>query len=283
MRLNMNSTFCNYPDGLRDHSPAEAVAAMGSAVGQGRPLPRGSLPCFPVGYIICKDVLITVANSTTMSDQQKAHMLKKSQTSSGCLCFSYNRASESQTDGSAASFQAANNGMVIRIPGPQILGYIQQLMPDDLSSSYDPALSLANEFYLPEDIASGAPLATARAFKGTDGLSSGDKYKSYNFDIPATEKAKDKATEKPSDKPVEATASRGYESVGSNRVEGSADRGGSGTQSGGKSPRNATEPGGTGTSTDVKTKLNSLLNFENEVFRELVKDAVKEALHSGQL
>ncbi|KAI8942298.1 hypothetical protein NX059_000377 [Plenodomus lindquistii] len=43
----------------------------------------------------------------------------------------------------------ASDGMIIRVPGPQILAYIQQVVPNDASEAYNPAHALGTEFYLP--------------------------------------------------------------------------------------------------------------------------------------
>ena len=44
----------------------------------------------------------------------------------------------------------ASDGMIVRIPGPQILAYVQQIVPQDTSGQYDPEKSLGKSFYLPQ-------------------------------------------------------------------------------------------------------------------------------------
>lgn len=107
------------------------------------------LPSYPVGYIICKDVYMELSGFDISTAESKQHLNEQFQASGGCLFFSFNTSSESSRDSSSASVEMASDGMIIRIPGPQILGYVQQVMPKDETKSYDPALSLGTEFYLP--------------------------------------------------------------------------------------------------------------------------------------
>lgn len=78
--------------------------------------------------------------------------------------------------------QYADTEMLIRIPGPQILGYIQQLVPQDRSTAFDPAKSLASEFYLPpplnKDLAKNTD--TPAATSGTSGGSGANTLKTSN-------------------------------------------------------------------------------------------------------
>lgn len=145
MKNTASMKFANWAAGTN----AETLADGFRSTDQPTKLATGLLPCYPVGYILCKDALIKLSGMALATSTSKTHLLEKSQSSGGFLFFSYSRASESQHDTSRATFQTASDGIIIRIPGPQILGYVQQLVPADESIPYDPAQSLGKEFYLP--------------------------------------------------------------------------------------------------------------------------------------
>ena len=153
MKGNSSMSFSTYPPNADAGATAASIAE--SFRKSTRPVsslpPTSLLPAFPVGYILCKDVLIKISNMNLESTEEKRHVLERSQSSGGFLCFSYNKASEGSSDTSRATFELASDGMLVRIPGPQILGYIQQIVPKDNSTPYDPKQSLGKEFYLPPE------------------------------------------------------------------------------------------------------------------------------------
>ncbi|KAE8229463.1 hypothetical protein CF326_g5566, partial [Tilletia indica] len=104
------------------------------------------LPAFPVGYIIVKDTQIKVRTSSSDSKSSKDTMMKDSSRSGGILCFSYSASENSASESSASASTEASDGIVVNIPGPQILGYIMQLMPKDQSNNFG---EHKEEVYLP--------------------------------------------------------------------------------------------------------------------------------------
>ena len=148
-KYNESMAFSTYPKDLGDDATPVTIADTFRKTARPAPMPESLLPAYPVGYILCKDVYIQCSNMNTSTKEQRDHLLEKSQSSGGFLCFSYNTASETQKDSSTAAFEIASDGMIVRIPGPQILGYIQQIVPRDQSVAYDTLQSLGKEFYLP--------------------------------------------------------------------------------------------------------------------------------------
>ncbi|KAI1880301.1 hypothetical protein JX265_001922 [Neoarthrinium moseri] len=152
MKNNKNTTFNTWQQ-LDKKKPEDVAKAFRTGVETNTTVPstkEGSLlPAYPVGYILCKDVFIKVSNMSMSAKEEREHMVKRSQSSGGFLFFHYNRASEESSDSSQATFEMASDGMIVRIPGPQILGYVQQIVPNDDSEAYDPQKSLGKEFYLP--------------------------------------------------------------------------------------------------------------------------------------
>ena len=227
MKGNSSMSFSTYPPNADAGATAASIAE--SFRKSARPInslpPTSLLPAFPVGYILCKDVLIKVSNMNLESTEEKRHMLERSQSSGGFLCFSYSKASEGSSDTSRATFELASDGMLVRIPGPQILGYIQQIVPKDNSTPYDPKDSLGKEFYLPpvlspdlsknqNDLISGAGGIDRGAAHGLPGQQElrDPKYAEYKFGVAQTSMSntpKPKPTAKPthgSGKPTHAIA-----------------------------------------------------------------------------
>ncbi|KAJ3489873.1 hypothetical protein NLI96_g1832 [Meripilus lineatus] len=106
------------------------------------------LPGYTIGFIICKDITIKISYSKTNVEDKKSNMSKSSQSSGGCLCWSYSNGSSSNQSDNSHSFQSAQDGCIIRIPGPQILGYIIQLTPNDTTDKMPD--KLPDNFFIPD-------------------------------------------------------------------------------------------------------------------------------------
>jgi hypothetical protein len=106
------------------HDIEQAAAAIRE---NGPDKPTGYLVAFPVGYILVKDCVIKITSSSADTSAFKSHFDQQSESSGGFLCFSHSSASCSKETG---------EGIVVRIPGPQILGYIMQLTGKDESQPF---------------------------------------------------------------------------------------------------------------------------------------------------
>ncbi|TCD60728.1 hypothetical protein EIP91_009622 [Steccherinum ochraceum] len=128
------------------------------------------LPAFPVGYILCKDITIKIFESDSSTTSSNNEMMKQASASGGVLCFSYSQSSSSSSSDSSYSFQSCTDGCIVRIPGPQILGYIMQLTDNDNTTNM-PA-KLPSDFFIPDadyDAAVSGPAAAlgpSRAIAG---------------------------------------------------------------------------------------------------------------------
>ncbi|KAF9523778.1 hypothetical protein CPB83DRAFT_653092 [Crepidotus variabilis] len=92
------------------------------------------LPAFPTGFVICKDITIKIHLSLEEIEKQRNEMESHATNSAGVLCFSTNSSGTSKESDQAYGFQAVADGCVIRIPGPQILGYIMQFTDPDTTT-----------------------------------------------------------------------------------------------------------------------------------------------------
>ncbi|KXJ90366.1 hypothetical protein Micbo1qcDRAFT_205214 [Microdochium bolleyi] len=117
----------------------EADAIVSNAVNK----PTGYLAAFPVGYVLVKDCTIKVTAKAVHSNAFKSDFDERSESSGGFLCFSHSSGSRSSSDSSSSKTVATSDGVVIRIPGPQILGYMMQLTGKDQSQQAElPRISL---------------------------------------------------------------------------------------------------------------------------------------------
>ncbi|THH31486.1 hypothetical protein EUX98_g2707 [Antrodiella citrinella] len=106
------------------------------------------LPAWPVGYILCKDITIKISESESKTGATKRSMAQDASASGGVLCFSYSQSSSSSGSENLYSFQQCSDGCVVRIPGPQILGYIMQLPDPD--KTVDMPKKLPADFFIPD-------------------------------------------------------------------------------------------------------------------------------------
>ncbi|KAF8165904.1 hypothetical protein B0H34DRAFT_780581 [Crassisporium funariophilum] len=92
---------------------------------------KNLLPAFPVGFLICKDITIKIHMESNDMKKAGEEMEKYSATSAGILCFSTSSSNTSKASDKSYAFNQTEDGCVIRIPGPQILGYILQFTDSD--------------------------------------------------------------------------------------------------------------------------------------------------------
>ncbi|KAF9525728.1 hypothetical protein CPB83DRAFT_885381 [Crepidotus variabilis] len=155
--------------GIGNMSAAEAEAACNE-------LNKYMLPAYPTGFVICKDITIKIQLSSSDIQKQASEMETYAATSAGILCFSTSSTDSSKQSDKAYGFKAVSDGCVIKIPGPQILGYILQFtdpdtttvipdtLPDgflisdaDYDSTFTPAHALAPTAVEDKDKASTTP------------------------------------------------------------------------------------------------------------------------------
>ncbi|KAJ7907565.1 hypothetical protein B0H13DRAFT_2501759 [Mycena leptocephala] len=110
---------------------------------------HGLMPGFPVAFLVCKDIVIRVTHDASSSSDQKAVDSKSAASSGGFLCFSFSQSSSSSSSATSSNFQAYSNGYIIKIPGPQILGYMIQKTDSD-EAQLMPA-ELPADFFIPDD------------------------------------------------------------------------------------------------------------------------------------
>lgn len=131
----------------KDHSKAVDSAIINAT----KPVPPSFLPCFPTGYILAKDVLIKISRFKIRTVQDKKYLDEKTTSGGSFLFFSTAKTTQKTTDSSSSNFQMASDGMIVRIPGPQIIGYIQQMLPWDGTHKFNKSEALRPDIFLPGD------------------------------------------------------------------------------------------------------------------------------------
>lgn len=93
-------------------------------------------PAFPVSFLIAKDVTIKIQTSETDTQTIANSLSQSSSASGGFLCFSCSHSSSS--DSNSKSFYSGSSGsnIIIKIPGPQILGWFLEFVSKDNSQPY---------------------------------------------------------------------------------------------------------------------------------------------------
>ncbi|KAJ7452613.1 hypothetical protein FB451DRAFT_1050784, partial [Mycena latifolia] len=114
----------------------------------GQKNPSGALTGFPIGILIAKDIVIKVVHTGTTSENTRKTDTEAAASSGGFLCFSYSQSSSSNSTSQSKGFQTFSNGYVIKIPGPQILGYMIQKTAAD-ATEVMPA-TLPEGFLIPD-------------------------------------------------------------------------------------------------------------------------------------
>ena len=97
-----------------------------------------SLPAYPVGMVIAKDITIKIKQDASQSKATRQVLASSTTAGGGFLGFScnYSAASSSLTDTTFHGQQG--DYFYIRIPGPQILGYYLQFVAPDNAQPYEP-------------------------------------------------------------------------------------------------------------------------------------------------
>ncbi|KAF2821590.1 hypothetical protein CC86DRAFT_373444 [Ophiobolus disseminans] len=124
------------------------------------------LPTWPISFIVAKDIHILMQGGKNYSKDQVADMQKKMDSGGGCLCFSTSKSEASSEHRTAAATSYEQNRLSIKIPAPQIIGWVSNFSPPDLSQPTYKAME-TGEFktQLQEKLNTTPPLTIAE--KGT--------------------------------------------------------------------------------------------------------------------
>lgn len=94
------------------------------------------LPAYPVAFIVAKDVTIKFTLDQSAMSEANSYMQENSSVGGGFLCFSASHASSSTKRSQAYYFESKGTDITIKIPGPQILGWVLEYVPADESKAY---------------------------------------------------------------------------------------------------------------------------------------------------
>ena len=89
------------------------------------------MPSWTTGFVVAKDVHILFKSDEAFTAEHVSDIQKSSQTGGGFLCFSCSKSESSSDHRTEAQVVATGNTLSIKIPAPQILGWISELCPED--------------------------------------------------------------------------------------------------------------------------------------------------------
>lgn len=92
---------------------------------------KAILPCFPVAFVVAKDVTIRFQTTQSSLSAVKSVVDSRSSAGGGFLCFSVSSSSASHSETSGLSSKTEGNVISITMPGPQILGWFLEFTPKD--------------------------------------------------------------------------------------------------------------------------------------------------------
>lgn len=98
--------------------------------------PEGLLAAYPVAFVVAKDMTLRIEDHATANVVAKAMKETSSTVGGGFLCFSASHASAGRSTAESTYHGAFDDYYYIRIPGPQIIGWILQLTDPDLAEDY---------------------------------------------------------------------------------------------------------------------------------------------------
>ena len=92
-----------------------------------------AFPCFPVAFIIARDVTIKFSSDTSMSNSFAQSVEDHSSSGGGFFIFGGNSSSSSNSSRSNSCATSSANSVTVRFTSPQILGYYLEATPADES------------------------------------------------------------------------------------------------------------------------------------------------------
>lgn len=93
-------------------------------------------PCFPVAFVIAKDVTIRLTNENAMSSTVRSAMQEQVSRGGGIFCFRGSSSSSTESSSHESKVQNTSKGLTIKFPGAQILGWYLEKTPKDESSFF---------------------------------------------------------------------------------------------------------------------------------------------------
>ena len=91
------------------------------------------LPSWTTAFIVVKDVHIVMTSQSTFTSSQIDDMKRASSSGGGFLCFQASKSSSGSEHRNSFSMKSDERKISIDIPAPQIIGWVSQLAPEDIS------------------------------------------------------------------------------------------------------------------------------------------------------
>ncbi|KAG8914947.1 hypothetical protein FRC00_009358 [Tulasnella sp. 408] len=89
------------------------------------------LPAYPVAFIVAKDVTIKLTTDTSQTKMENSVIQEHVNAGGSCFGISVAAAGQSGSSTQSAYSSVDKNAVTIKVPGPQIVGWIMQCTPED--------------------------------------------------------------------------------------------------------------------------------------------------------
>ena len=99
---------------------------------------RSVFPCYPVAFVIAKDITIRFSSSNSFSDVTRSAFEEHSSKGGGFFCFRGSSSTSDSGQKESSRINSNSKSITIRYPGPQILGYYLEVTPEDESAHLYP-------------------------------------------------------------------------------------------------------------------------------------------------
>lgn len=101
-------------------------------------------PCYPTAFIIAKDISLSFSFTESETSCFKSALESHAAKGGGFFCFRGSSASSTSSSESKADEKGKHVEVSIKLPGPQIIGYYQEIVPTDSSRPLNNDASLNN-------------------------------------------------------------------------------------------------------------------------------------------
>jgi hypothetical protein len=92
---------------------------------------RCLLPSWPTAFIILKDVHIIMRSEAVFTTNEVSDMKRAMDAGGGILCFRVSKSSSSSEHRAMSAMSHDQHSVSIKIPGPQIIGWLSEFAPED--------------------------------------------------------------------------------------------------------------------------------------------------------
>ncbi|OQE40114.1 hypothetical protein PENCOP_c006G08050 [Penicillium coprophilum] len=115
-------------------APSEVIAALtGKDTEKLNQAQKAMIPAWTKSFLIVKDLHVILSTENDLHDSAASDVQKSMESGGGFLCFGTHRSEQSSEHSASASVTQEGKRLSIKIPAPQIIGWVSQICPKDES------------------------------------------------------------------------------------------------------------------------------------------------------